>query len=204
MTFTMQSRKLAVDGAFEFTPRVFGDERGTFVSPYQETAFLAATGHRLFRVAQTNHSNSRRGVVRGLHFTTCPPGIAKYVYCARGRVLDIAMDIRVGSPTFGTSDAAVLAPETARSMYFPVGVAHAFVALEDDTVVSYMLSGEYVKEDELALSVLDPALGLQIPEDIDPIMSERDTEAPTLAEAQAAGLLPDYHKCLEIDRALRS
>ncbi|MFD7229146.1 dTDP-4-dehydrorhamnose 3,5-epimerase family protein [Streptomyces sp. NPDC059881] len=204
MTFTMQSRKLAVDGAFEFIPRVFGDERGTFVSPYQESAFVEATGHPLFRVAQTNHSNSRRGVVRGLHFTACPPGIAKYVYCARGRALDIALDIRVGSPTFGISDAVVLDPEAARAMYFPVGVAHAFVALEDDTVVSYMLSGEYVKEDELALSVLDPALGVRIPEDIDPVMSERDTGAPTLAEAQAAGILPDYEKCLEIDRALRS
>ncbi|MFB6482195.1 MULTISPECIES: dTDP-4-dehydrorhamnose 3,5-epimerase family protein [Streptomyces] len=204
MTLTMQSRKLAVDGAYEFVPRVFDDGRGSFTSPYQESAFVEATGHSLFQVAQTNHSTSRRGVVRGLHFTVCPPGIAKYVYCARGRVLDIALDIRVGSPTFGASDSVVLDPASCRAMYFPVGVAHAFVALEDDTVVSYMLSGEYVKEDEMALSVLDPALGLPIPSDIDPIMSERDTQAPTLAEAQAAGMLPDYDKCLEIDRALRS
>lgn len=203
MTLTMQSRDLAVEGAFEFSPQVFGDERGTFASPYQESAFVEATGHRLFRVAQTNHSNSRRGVVRGLHFTACPPGIAKYVYCARGRVLDIALDIRAGSPTFGISDSVVLDPVSARSMYFPVGVAHAFVALEDDTVVAYMLSGEYVREDELSLSVLDPALGLAIPEGIDPIMSERDIEAPTLAQARTAGILPDYDKCLELDRALR-
>lgn len=204
MTLTMTSRALAVDGAYEFIPRVFDDKRGSFTSPYQESSFVDATGHRLFHVTQTNHSTSGRGVVRGLHFTVCPPGTAKYVYCSRGRVLDIALDIRVGSPTFGASDSAVLDPTSCHAMYFPVGVAHAFVALEDDTVVSYLLSGEYVQDDEKALSVMDPALGLPIPEDIDPIMSERDAEAPTLAEAQAAGLLPDYGKCLEIDRGLRS
>ncbi|PVE10274.1 dTDP-4-dehydrorhamnose 3,5-epimerase family protein [Streptomyces scopuliridis] len=193
----MEIRELAVEGAVEFTPRVFPDERGLFVSPFQEAAFEKAVGHRLFRAAQTNHSRSRRGVVRGVHFTVTPPGTAKYVYCARGAALDIVVDIRVGSPTYGQWDAVLLDPVDFRAMYFPVGVGHAFVALEDDTVMSYMLTSGYVAENELALSALDPALGLPIPAGIEPVMSERDMAAPTLAEARAAGLLPDYATCQE-------
>ncbi|RAY12716.1 dTDP-4-keto-6-deoxy-D-glucose epimerase [Actinomadura craniellae] len=198
----MQSRKLAVDGAFEFKPQTFADERGIFTSPFQETAARKALGHGLFPVAQTNHSRSRRGSIRGAHYTLTPPGTAKYVYCARGKALDIIIDIRAGSPTYGRTDSVLLDTEEFRAVYFPVGVAHAFVALEDDTVMSYMLSGEYVKENELALSVFDPALDLPIPDDIDPIMSERDRAAPTLAMIEKDGTLPDYARCLELERAL--
>ncbi|RSM50685.1 dTDP-4-keto-6-deoxy-D-glucose epimerase [Amycolatopsis balhimycina DSM 5908] len=198
----MQARKLAVDGAIEFTPRVFPDDRGLFVSPFQEEAFAEARGGPLFRVAQTNHSMSKRGVVRGIHYTMTPPGTAKYVYCARGKALDIVVDIRVGSPTFGRWDAVLLDQRDHRAMYFPVGVGHAFVALEDDTAMWYLLSTAYVARNELALSVLDPALGLPIDADVDPILSERDQVAVTLAEAGRQGLLPDYATCLELDRQL--
>ncbi|MFG3254464.1 dTDP-4-dehydrorhamnose 3,5-epimerase family protein [Streptomyces sp. NPDC048172] len=195
----MDARKLAVDGALEFTPKVFDDDRGRFISPFQEPAFSAATGHTLFRVAQTNHSESRRGVVRGIHYTATPPGTAKYVYCARGQALDIVVDIRVGSPTFGQWDAVLMDQRDFRTMYFPVGVGHAFVALTDNTVMSYMLSSSYVPENELALSALDPALGLPVPDDIEPVLSERDSVAETLAEAEARGALPDYGRCQEIE-----
>lgn len=198
----MQARKLAVEGALEFTPRVFPDDRGLFVSPYQEEAFIEAHGGPLFPVAQTNHSRSKRGVVRGIHYTVTPPGTAKYVYCPRGRALDIVVDIRVGSPTFGKWDAVLMDQENFRTMYFPVGVGHAFVALEDDTVMSYMISSPYVAANELALSPLDPALGLPIDTDVVPILSERDTAALTLAEAEGQGMLPDYNACLEIERRL--
>ncbi|MGE7437058.1 dTDP-4-dehydrorhamnose 3,5-epimerase family protein [Kitasatospora sp. NPDC001175] len=199
----MQARPLAVDGAFEFIPRVFPDDRGLFVSPFQEAAFVEATGRPLFPVAQTNHSRSRRGVVRGVHFTTTPPGTAKYVHCARGAIIDIVVDIRVGSPTFGKWDSVRLDPEDFRSVYFPVGVGHAFVALEDHSVASYLLSSPYVAEHELALSVLDPELGLPIPTGLDPLLSDRDRKAPTLREALAAGLLPHYEECLAIEAAGR-
>ncbi|WPR54410.1 dTDP-4-dehydrorhamnose 3,5-epimerase [Streptomyces sp. S399] len=200
----MRSRRLAVDGAIEFTPRVFPDERGLFVSPFQEAAFLEATGSPLFPVAQTNHSRSRRGVVRGVHFTATPPGTAKYVYCARGRALDIVVDIRIGSPTFGRWDAVLLDQRDFRSVYLPVGVGHAFVALEEDTVVSYLLSRAYVPEHELALSALDPALGLPIPDDTPPLLSDRDQAAPTLAEAGERGLLPDYAACRSLEHTTAS
>ncbi|WP_414939939.1 dTDP-4-dehydrorhamnose 3,5-epimerase family protein [Amycolatopsis sp. cmx-11-51] len=198
----MQARKLAVEGAIEFTPRVFPDDRGLFVSPFQEEAFIEAYGGPLFRVAQTNHSMSKRGVVRGIHYTVTPPGIAKYVYCARGKALDIVVDIRVGSPTFGKWDAVLMDQQDYRTMYFPVGVGHAFVALEDDTVMSYMLSAGYVAQNELALSALDPALGLPIDAEVEPILSDRDGVAITLAEAEQQGLLPDYATSLELERQL--
>ncbi len=191
----MKTRKLAVEGALEFTPQIYRDHRGLFLSPYQEATFLTAHHKPLFPVAQTNHSESHRGVVRGIHYTLTPPGTAKYVYCPRGEALDIVIDIRVGSPTFGQWDAVLLDQQHYRTMYFPIGVGHAFIALTDNTVMSYMLSSTYVPHHELALSALDPALALPIPHDIQPILSHRDQIAPTLAQAAAAGTLPNYHQC---------
>jgi epimerase EvaD len=196
----VQARKLAVDGAWEFTPKIFHDQRGLFVSPFQEAGFVSARERPLFPVAQTNHSESQRGVVRGIHYTLTPPGTAKYVYCAHGAAIDIVVDIRVGSPTFGKWDSVLLDQKDFRSMYFPVGVGHAFVALTDNTVMSYMLSGSYVPEHELALQPLDPDLGLPIPEN--PILSDRDRVATRLAEARDAGLLPDYETCRAIEAEL--
>jgi epimerase EvaD len=200
----MESRELVVTGALEFTPQVFEDSRGLFVSPFQEPVFVEVSGRPLFPVAQMSHSRSRRGVVRGVHFTASPPGMAKYVFCPRGKALDIAVDIRLGSPTFGQWDAVVLDQESFRAVYLPVGVGHAFIALCDDTVMQYTLSGSYVAENELALSVLDPDLNLPIPSDIEPILSDRDRVAPTLAESIARGLLPRYLECQEVDPAIVS
>ncbi|MFG3496461.1 dTDP-4-dehydrorhamnose 3,5-epimerase family protein [Streptomyces sp. NPDC047928] len=198
----MKARELAVEGAFVFSPEVFPDDRGLFVSPFQDGGFTAALGHPLFPVRQTNHSRSRRGVLRGIHYTVTPPGTAKYVYCARGRSLDIVVDVRVGSPTYGRWDSVVLDPVEFRAVYFPVGVGHAFLALEDDTVMSYMLSGAYVPRHELALSALDPALDLPLPEGLEPLLSARDGAAPTLDEARRAGTLPEYAACLAVEQAL--
>lgn len=198
----MEARKLAVEGALEFTPRVFSDERGLLVSPFQQAAFEEAKGAPLFPVAQSNHSRSRRGVVRGVHFTATPPGAAKYVSCAAGKALDIVVDLRTGSPTFGKWDATVLDQVDFRAVYLPVGVGHAFVALEDDTVMSYLLSTHYVPENELAVSALDPAIGLPLPDDVEAILSPRDTAAPTLAEAEDQGLLPGYEHSLQLEKEL--
>jgi dTDP-4-dehydrorhamnose 3,5-epimerase len=198
----MEARELKIPGAFELTPRVFPDERGVFVSPYQEEPFVKAVGHPL-RLAQSNHSRSRRGSVRGLHFADVPPGQAKYVYCPSGALLDVVVDIRVGSPTFGVWDAVRLDPEDFRAVYVPEGLGHAFVALEDDTVISYLCSTPYNPAAEHAVSPLDPALGLPWPDDMELLLSPKDESAPTLAEAEAAGLLPTYEECLARYRELR-
>ena len=191
----MQVRELAVAGAFEFTPEIHTDQRGLFVAPYQEEAFVAAVGHS-FSVAQLNYSRSARMVIRGAHFTRTPPGQSKYVYCASGHALDVMLDTRVGSPTFGQWDSVELGNGSFRALYFPLGIAHSFVALQDGTVMAYMVGSRYVAEQELAIYPLDEALGLPWPKDITPILSPRDRAAPTLAKALAAGLLPRYENCV--------
>jgi dTDP-4-dehydrorhamnose 3,5-epimerase len=187
----MDVRPLAVEGAFEFAPVVHRDQRGVFVSPFQEPVFRRTVGVD-FVLAQTNHSQSSRGVVRGVHFTRTPPGQRKYVYCARGRALDVVVDLRVGSPSFLKWEAVELDAESFRAVYFPVGVGHAFCALEDDTVMSYLMSMSYEPEMELAVHPLDPSLNLPWPQDVDLLLSERDRRAPGVAEAEQAGILPRH------------
>ncbi|MFC0109836.1 dTDP-4-dehydrorhamnose 3,5-epimerase [Kibdelosporangium aridum] len=197
----MQVRELSIAGVFEFSPQSFEDNRGLFSAPFQGDMFEKAVGHAL-RVGQTNHSVSRRGVIRGIHFADTPPGQAKYVYCPRGSMLDVVVDIRVGSPTFGQWDSAFLDAKSYRALYVPEGIGHGFVALEDDTAMSYLCSTGYNPGREHGITPLDPALNLPWPANIEPILSEKDAKAPTLAEAQTAGLLPTYEACLEHYRSL--
>ncbi|GAA3629390.1 dTDP-4-dehydrorhamnose 3,5-epimerase family protein [Streptomyces chitinivorans] len=194
-------RELKVQGAFEFTPTVFPDHRGVFVDSYQRAALTAAAGHP-FPLAQASHSRSRRGVVRGVHFTAAPPGMAKYVHCTRGRALDLVVDLRVGSPTFGQWDTVDLDEEHCRSTYLPVGVGHAFVALEDGTTMVYLMSGDYVPGDEYAVSPLDPDLALPLDLGGEPVLSQRDRDAPTLEQALRLGILPDYRTSLALEERL--
>ncbi|MER5275594.1 dTDP-4-dehydrorhamnose 3,5-epimerase [Streptomyces sp. NPDC002809] len=191
----MQVRQLAVPGSFEFTPQHHRDHRGVFVSPMEEPAFVEAVGHG-FHVAQTNQSRSAKGVLRGVHFTTTPPGQAKYVHCVNGRALDVVVDLRVGSPTFGVWDTVELDTVSFRSVYLPVGVGHAFLALEDDTAISYLVSTGYRAGLEQAVDAFDPKLGLPWPKDTEFIVSERDTAALSLDEALEKGVLARYADCL--------
>ncbi len=199
---TVQARKLGIEGALAFTPPVYRDDRGLFTSPYQDAPFTGARGTSLFPVRDISHNLSARGVLRGIHYTTTPPGRAKYVYCPYGRVHDYLVDLRVGSPTFGRWEAAELGGDDCRALYIPVGVGHAFLSLEDDSMVVYVMSHGYVPENELAVSPLDPELGLPLPDGYDLAQSERDTAAPTLAEALAQGLLPSYDTCRKVEAEL--
>ncbi len=188
----MKVRELAIPDAYEVSTDVFPDDRGLFVNPFRADLLAEATGHRL-TVAQTNHSASRRGVVRGVHFALLPPGQAKYVYCPRGAALDIVVDIRVGSPTFGQHDVVRIDDRDFRAVYLAEGLGHMIVALEDDTVAAYLCSTGYDPEREKGISPTDPTLGLPIPDGA--VLSPRDLAAPTLAEAAAQGLLPTYEEC---------
>lgn len=199
----MQVRELSVRNAYEFTPRVFPDNRGAFVAPFQEAAFIEAVGHGL-RMAQTNHSVSRRGTVRGVHFADTPPGQAKYVYCARGALLDVIVDVRVGSPTFGRFDLVRLDAVDFKAVYLAEGLGHGFVALEDDTAMSYLCSEGYSPTAEHGITPLDPGLDLPWPSELELILSEKDRVAPTLAEAEKQGLLPRYEDCAAYYEKLRT
>ena len=199
----MQARPLAIDGAWEFTPRTFGDDRGLFLEWFKANVVADTIGYHL-TVAQANQSVSRRGVVRGVHFATVPPGQAKYVYCPRGAALDVVVDIRVGSPTFGRSDAVQLDEVDRRGVYIAEGLGHAFVALEDDTALTYLCSTPYNPGVEFTVSPLDPTLELPWPAEIEPVLSPRDAEAPTLAQAHERGLLPEFDKCQAFYESLRT
>jgi dTDP-4-dehydrorhamnose 3,5-epimerase len=199
----MQARELSVPDAYEFTPRAFPDNRGLFVAPFQEQAFLDALGFPL-RVAQSNHSVSKRGALRGVHFADTPPGQAKYIYCPSGALLDIVIDLRVGSPSFGKWDMVRLDSTEYKAVYLSEGLGHAFISLADNTVMSYLCSAEYNPTAEHGINPLDPALGLPWPSDVEPILSPKDTDAPGLAEAEATGLLPNYADCKAFYEELRS
>jgi dTDP-4-dehydrorhamnose 3,5-epimerase len=190
----MKVRELAVSGAWEFTPVQHGDPRGLFLEWYRADHVAEAVGHPM-RLMQTNHSISRRGTLRGIHYADVPPSQAKYVYCPRGAFLDVIVDIRVGSPTFGQWDAVRLDEVDRRAVYIAEGLGHAPFALTDDSTMIYLCSAGYNSAREHGTHPLDTALDLPWPDGIEPILSAKDAAAPTLAEAADRGLLPDYNNC---------
>lgn len=191
-----------IDGSFRFEPTVYPDGRGLFASPYQDAAFAEALGRPLFPVRDVSHNRSARGVLRGIHYTAVPPGRAKYVYCPYGQVQDYLVDLRVGSPTYGRCEMTELSGDNCRALYIPVGVGHAFLSLRDDSVVVYLMSEGYVPANELAVSPLDPEIGLALPDGVAIQQSDRDMAAPTLAEARERGLLDDYELCRNVEAKL--
>ncbi|HSV67160.1 MAG TPA: dTDP-4-dehydrorhamnose 3,5-epimerase family protein [Mycobacteriales bacterium] len=198
----MKVRDLAVPGAWEFTPVQHGDGRGLFLEWYKADVVVDTVGHPL-ALAQANHSVSRRGTLRGVHFADVPPSQAKYVYCPRGAALDVVVDIRVGSPTFGRWDAVRLDEVDRRAVYVAEGLGHAFCALAEDTTLVYVCSTGYNPAREHGVHPLDPALDLPWPPGLEPVLSDRDAAAPTLAQAAEQGLLPSYDTCLTYYAQLR-
>ncbi|WP_414171175.1 dTDP-4-dehydrorhamnose 3,5-epimerase family protein [Clavibacter tessellarius] len=171
------------------------DDRGVFLEWYRFDEIQEAVGHPL-DLRQANMSVSKRGVVRGIHFADVPRGQAKHVKAVSGAVLDFIVDIRVGSPTFGQWDSVRLDTETHRAVYISEGLGHCFVALTDDAAVTYLVSDVYNPTAEHGIDPLDPEIGLVFPEEAgEPLLSPKDTDAPTLAEAAAAGLLPPGRTC---------
>lgn len=197
-------RELSVPDAWEVTPVQRADERGLFLEWYRFDLLEEAVGHPL-ALRQANTSVSKRGVVRGIHFADVPPSQAKYVTAAHGAVLDFVVDIRVGSPTFGQWDSVLLDDVDRRAVYIAEGLGHAFVALSDDAVVSYLVSDTYSPGREHGISPLDPDVALRWPDSAgELLLSPKDTEAPTLAEAAAAGLLPQWDACRSYYDSLRT
>ncbi len=189
----MKIRPLSIDGAWEVTPRLHGDPRGVFLEWYRFDRLAEAAGRRL-DLAQANLSVSARGVVRGIHFADVPPGQAKYVTCVRGAVLDVVVDVRVGSPTFGQWEAVHLDDVERRAVYLSEGLGHGFCALTDDATLAYLCSTTYNPAAERALHPLDPQLGVVWPVPA-PLLSARDDAAPGLDAARRQGLLPSYEAC---------
>ena len=186
----MDIRPLLLSGSFVVTPRVHADERGEFVEWFRADLLLEATGFE-FSVAQANLSVSAKGTLRGIHFADVPPGQAKYVMCATGAIRDYVVDIRIGSPTYGKWDAVDISASERNSVVLDVGLGHAFLALEDNTTVTYLVTDHYKPRSEHALNPLDMDIGLEFPFARDALLlSDKDMSAPGFAEAAASGLLP--------------
>jgi len=188
-------RDLTIAGAAVIEPQVFSDPRGAFLEWFRADTAAEALGRRV-GIVQANLSVSARGVVRGVHYADVPPGQAKWVSVPRGRIIDYVVDLRVGSPTFGATEAVELDSESRRAVFLAEGLGHAFVALEHDTLVSYLVTDVFRPDKEHGISPADPELGLDFPVPAgELILSAKDTAAPTLAEAIAAGALPTWEAC---------
>lgn len=198
----MKIRPLSIDGAWEITPVTHGDSRGAFLEWFRADHLAAEIGYAL-QVAQINTSVSAKGVVRGIHFADVPPGQAKYVGCSRGAVLDVVVDLRVGSPTFGRWEAVRLDDVDRRAVFLSEGLGHGFCSLTDDATVMYLCSQPYRPTREHTISPLDADLGVEWPV-ADAIMSPRDAAAPSLASSLADGTLPKFAECRDFASALRA
>ena len=184
--------KTDIEGVVIIEPEVYGDERGYFVESFSERDFCSHVCD--IRLVQDNESKSRYGVLRGLHYQKGEHAQSKLVRVVKGAVLDVAVDIRKGSPTFGKHVAVELTGENHRQVFIPKGFAHGFVVLEDDTVFQYKCDNFYAPDHECAVAWNDPNLGIdwKLPAD-DMILSAKDECNPCLKDA---GWLFDYKENL--------
>lgn len=161
-------------------PKVFGDNRGFFMETYKKSDFYANGIEVEFN--QDNHSKSSKGVLRGLHYQASPYGQAKIVRCGRGRIYDVAVDIRPDSETFGQYVKAELSEENKHMLYIPVGFAHGFVALSEEVELLYKASGEYNPQADRGVLWNDPDINIDWNIDFEPILSDKDRVQPKLSE----------------------
>lgn len=177
----MKLEKTNLEDCFILTPKVFEDERGTFSETFNAKKFLDQTGITITFV-QDNQSVSKYGVVRGLHFQTGVHGQTKLVRVVKGSVLDVVVDLRKGSPSFGKSFSTVLSGENKKQLFVPRGFAHGFSVLEDNTVFAYKCDGYYNKQSERGIVYNDATLAIDWHlSSTAMIISKKDLELPTFA-----------------------
>ncbi|WP_375419066.1 dTDP-4-dehydrorhamnose 3,5-epimerase [uncultured Hymenobacter sp.] len=179
----MEAKKFAIDGLIEFTPRLFGDPRGVFFESFSARLMAGAGADEQW--VQDNQSKSQRGVLRGLHFQRPPHAQAKLVRLAQGRALDVAVDLRRNSPTFGQHQSVELSAERGNIFYIPVGFAHGFLALEDETLFLYKCSDYYAPPSEGGLRWDDPGLNINWGTEVAPLVSPKDAILPRLSELES-------------------
>jgi dTDP-4-dehydrorhamnose 3,5-epimerase len=179
----MQFEKLAIPDVVLFTPKVFGDERGFFFESFNENVFVEATALTL-RFVQDNHSKSRQGVLRGLHYQLPPKAQGKLVRVVQGEVFDVAVDIRRSSQTFGQWVGALLSAENKRQLWIPPGFAHGFVTLSETAEFLYKTTDFYSPEHERCIAWNEPAIGIDWHLSGQPVLSGKDLEGMKLADAE--------------------
>lgn len=178
MPFRFERQK--IEDVILVIPKVFGDNRGFFMESYKKSEFYANGITEDF--SQDNHSKSTKGVLRGLHYQKSPNGQAKIVRCVRGKIYDVAVDIRPESKTFGQYVKVELSEDNKNMLYIPVGFAHGFVALSDDVEILYKASGEYAPQAEMGIIWNDPDINIDWEIDFEPMLSDKDNKQPTFKE----------------------
>ena len=179
----MEFKKTAIEGVYIIEPRVFNDARGYFFEAWKQEEFNSHIGQVNF--IQDNESKSSRGVLRGLHYQKGELSQAKLVRVIKGRVLDVAVDIRKSSPTFGQHVMVELSEDNKRQFFIPRGFAHGFLVLSDEAIFTYKVDNVYAPQAEAGIRWNDPALNIDWP--IDPrevLTSEKDLKQPLLGEAE--------------------
>lgn len=194
---------LSIEGAWVYTPRIFPDNRGLFNEWYRIGEFAGDLGYPL-DLRQVNCSVSKRGVVRGIHFTEVPPGQAKYVFCPSGALVDVIVDLRVGSPTFLRWEAVRLDEDDRRAVFLEHGLGHAIAALSPQATAVYLCTSSYAPATDHDIHPLDPDIGIQWPLGDEMILSAKDDEAPSLAELRDKGVLPTYADCIRAAAEMRA
>lgn len=179
-------KKLAIEDVILVTPKVFGDSRGFFMESYQKSTFFE-NGIKV-EFNQDNHSKSSKGVLRGLHYQTKPKAQAKLVRCSKGKILDIAVDIRKDSKTFGKWVGEILSEENKNMLFIPEGFAHGFVVLSDEAELLYKASGEYSPENDRGVRWNDPDINIDWNINFEPLLSEKDNKQPYLKETKKEDL----------------
>ncbi len=174
----MKIIKTKLPGVLIIEPQVFGDHRGFFLETYQQKSFIEAGIKESF--VQDNHSRSKKGVLRGLHYQLTQSQ-GKLVRVSRGRVFDVAVDVRQGSPTFGQWEGVILDDETHRMFYVPPGFAHGFCVLSDEADFIYKCTDYYHPQSEQGIAWNDPEIAIEWP-DMDYTLSEKDQNNPKLSE----------------------
>ena len=178
MPFEFERQK--IEEVILVKPKVFGDSRGFFMESYKKSDFFANGIDVEFN--QDNHSKSTKGVLRGLHYQANPYGQAKLVRCSKGRIYDVAVDIRPESKTFGQYIKVELSEENKQMLYIPVGFAHGFVALTDEVELLYKASGEYAPQADRGIIWNDKDINIDWNIDFEPLLSDKDQKQPKLSE----------------------
>lgn len=188
----MSLQELSIAGAFVATHRVFPDERGLFREWFK--AEEIASIDEDFSVQQANYSKSNQWVIRGIHYSLAPQGQAKVVTCASGKIVDVLVDLRTGSPSYLKVEYVELSEDSGRVVYIPSGVGHGFIVESESAAVVYLTSSGYAPEYEMAITPTDRELRINWPLPVREmgIISKADTEAPSLAQAKESGTLPTF------------
>ena len=196
----MKTTPLKISGSWIIEFQKFEDNRGYFYESFKEEDFQKQIGRQL-SIKQTNTSSSSKGSVRGIHYALVPPSQAKLIQCQRGSIIDYVIDIRVGSPTFGEFEKIELSENSPTAIFIEEGLAHAFVALENNTLVTYYVSESFNTEREKGINPFDKTLNVEWP-DLELILSEKDKLAISLDEAKNQGLLPSFDECKAFIKSL--